>query len=63
MGNFGYNRDNSYFQEHSYLARKCISAWCRVEDLLRHVRVFPANSVRFFFEIMWNGVASAVKRE
>lgn len=63
VGNFGHNRDNSYFQKRSYLARKSISAWRRVKDLLRHARIFPANSFRFFFGIMWNGVVSAVKVE
>ena len=63
VGNFGHNRDNSYFQKRSYLARKCISAWRRVKDAFRHARIFPVNSVRFFFGIMWNGVVSVVRGE
>lgn len=63
VGNFGHNRDNSYFQKHSYIVRKCISAWRRVKDLCRHARIFPISSVRFFFGIMHNGIVSAVRGE
>ncbi len=63
VGNFGHNRDNSYFQKQSYFVQKCISAWRRVKDLCRHARIFPANSLRFFFGIMWNGVVSAARGE
>ncbi len=63
VGNFGHNRDNSYFQKHSYLVQKSISAWRRVKDLCRHATIFPVNSVRFFFGIMHNGIVSAVRGE
>lgn len=63
VGNFGHNRDNSYFQKHSYFVQKCISAWRRVKDLCRHATIFPLSSVRFFFGIMHNGIVSAVRGE
>lgn len=63
VGNFGHNRDNSYFQKHSYFIQKCISAWRRVKDLCRHATIFPVNSVRFFFGIMHNGIVSAARGE
>lgn len=63
VGNFGHNRDNSYFQKHSYFVQKCISVWRRVWDLGRHARIFPIDSVRFFFGIMYNGIVSAIKGE
>ena len=63
VGNFGHNRDNSYFQKHSYFVQKCISAWRRVKDLCRHATIFPVNSVRFFFGIMYNGIVSALRGE
>ena len=63
VGNFGHNRDNSYFHMHSYFVRKSISAWRRVQDLYRHASIFPGNSIRFFFGIMWNGMVSAVRGE
>lgn len=63
VGNFGQNRDNSYFQKYSYFVQKCISAWRRVNDLYRHAAIFPINSIRFFFGIMHNGIVSAIKGE
>ena len=63
VGNFGHNRDNSYFQKHSYFVQKCISAWRRVKDLCRHAKIFPVNSVRFFFGIMYNGFVSTLRGE
>ena len=63
VGNFGHNRDNSYFQKHSYFVQKCISAWRRVKDLCRHATIFPVSSMRFFFGIMHNGIVSAVRGE
>lgn len=63
VGNFGHNRDNSYFRKHSYLVQKCISAWRRVKDLYRHATIFPVTSVRFFFGIMYNGIVSTLRGE
>lgn len=63
VGNFGHNRDNSYFHKHSYFVQKSISAWRRVKDLCRHAAIFPLSSVRFFFGIMHNGIVSAVRGE
>ena len=63
VGNFGHNRDNSYFQKHSYIVQNSISAWRRVKDLCRHATIFPVNSVRFFFGIMYNGIVSTVRGE
>lgn len=63
VGNFGHNRDNSYFKRHSYFVQKCISAWKRVKDLYRHATIFPISSIRFFFGIMHNGIVSAVRGE
>lgn len=63
VGNFGHNRDNSYFHNHSYIVQNGISAWRRVKDLCRHATIFPVNSVRFFFGIMHNGIVSTLRGE
>ena len=63
VGNFGHNRDKSYYGKYPYFLQKCISAWQRVKDLARHARIFPVNSLRFFFGIMHNGIISAVRGE
>lgn len=62
-GNFGHNRDMSYYDKYPYIIRKCISMKMRVGDLISHARIFPLDSIRFSFWIMLNGVRSAVRGE
>ena len=63
VGNFGHNRDMSYYDKYPFLIRKLISMGWRIGDLLRHARIFPLDSLRFFPKIMFDGVRSAVKGE
>ena len=62
-GNFGHNRDHSYFEKYPYLVRKCVPFGRRVGDLARHARIFPLDSLRFFPAMLVNGVRSAVNGE
>lgn len=62
-GNFGHNRDTSYFSRYPFVIRKCCSMWMRVSDLYHHARIFPLDSLKFFPRIMWNGMLSAVRGE
>ena len=62
-GNFGKNVDRSRGKE-SYLARKIHSLWRLViADRLRHFRVFPKESVRFFFGAFGYGLQRLSKGE
>jgi len=63
VGNFGHNRDMSYYGRYPYVVRKAISAWWRVKDLCRHARIFPLDSLRFSAAIMFNGVRSTIRGE
>lgn len=63
VGNFGHNRDMSYYHKYPYFISKVISMSQRVGDLIRHSRVFPLNSLEFFPTIMFNGLKSALNRE
>lgn len=54
-GNFGKNRDMSYYEKYPYLIRKTISIKRRIGDLFNHARIFPLGAVRFFPSIMFNG--------
>lgn len=63
VGNFGHNRGTSYYRKYSFLVRKAISFDRRLKDLIRHAKIFPMDSVRFFFGIMYNGIVSAIKGE
>ena len=63
VGNFGQNRDMSHFEKYPYLVRKTCSMGRRCADLIRHARIFPMDSLRFFPRIMFNGLRSAVRGE
>ena len=62
-GNFGKNVDRSRGEE-SYLVRKVHSLWrLVVVDRLRHFRVFPQESVRFFLGAFGYGLQRLAKGE
>ena len=62
-GNFGKNVDRSRGEE-SYLVRKVHSLWrLVVADRLRHFRVFPQESVRFFLGAFGYGLQRLAKGE
>ena len=63
VGNFGQNREKSYYDKYPYVVCKAISAWWRVKDLCHHALIFPLDSLRFFPRIMFNGVISAMRGE
>ena len=63
VGNFGHNRDLSYYGNKPYLVRKVISMGRRIGDVFRHAMIFPLDSIRFFPRIMFNGLRSAVNGE
>ena len=63
VGNFGYNRDQSLFEKYPYVIRKAFSFGRRCGDLIRHARLFPLDSMRFFPSIVFNGLQSAARGE
>ena len=63
VGNFGHNRDTSYYGKYPFLIRKAISARWRLKDWLRHVRIFPVDSMRFLLGITYNGLCSVMHGE
>jgi len=68
VGNMGHNR-GSWLMEHDswfsrlYVVRKVFSMGRRCDDIIRHMRIFPLDSLRFFPYIMYNGIRSAVRGE
>lgn len=62
-GNFGYNRDSSYWNKYPYLVRKTFSMKRRLGDLTRHAWIFPMDSLRFFPSIVGHGLRSAIRGE
>ena len=45
-GNFGNNRDSSYYSKYGFFFRKTISLWRYTRDSIQHFFIFPQNSVR-----------------
>lgn len=50
-GNFGHNRDYSYYEKYPYLIYKLISFGRHLKDGLEYFKVFPLDSVK----VMWRG--------
>lgn len=63
VGNFGHNRDMSYFSTKPYLVRKTMSLRRRMGDLLNHFCIFPLDTLRFTPRIFINGLRSAANGE
>lgn len=52
VGNFGHNRDDSFYKKYPYLVYKAISLWRHIEDFFRHLAIFPKDSI----QVLWNRV-------
>ena len=63
VGNFGHNRDMSYYSKYPYVIRRAISFGRRVGDVFRHARIFPLDSLRFLPRILFVGLRAAARGE
>lgn len=62
VGNFGHNRDTSYYSKYPFLVRKALSLENRCGDLFRHIKIFPMDSFRFFTNIVYHGISAAIRK-
>lgn len=62
-GNFGRNRKGGTSYSGSYVVRKAQSLWFKMRDFGRHWRLFPVDSLRFFWGFFWDGLGAAVRGE
>lgn len=62
-GNFGQNRKGDAAPAKSYVGRKLRSLWRKIRDFGRHMRLFPLDSIRFFWHFFWDGAAMAARGE
>lgn len=62
-GNYGQNRDWSYFSRYPYLLRKIISLIKRTGDIFRHALIFPIGSMRLLPGILAGGIRAALRGE
>lgn len=63
VGNFGHNRDMSYYSTKPYFVRKTMSLGRRAGDLMNHFCIFPIDTLRFTPRIVINGLKSAANGE
>lgn len=63
VGNFGHNRETDYYGKYPKLVTKMISMGHRCGDALRHVRIFPTDTLRLFPGIMYFGVKAVLNGE
>lgn len=62
VGNFGHKQRRDY-SGMSYLRRKFVSVWGRLNDMLRHFQLFPKDSIVFFGGVLRSGLHAAVRGE
>ena len=60
-GNFGHNRDYSYYKKYPYVVYKAISFWRHLNDTLRHFMIFPIDAVLVLFGRMDEGIKMIAK--
>lgn len=60
-GNFGHNRDYSYFDKYPYLVYKTISFWKHVKDGYRYFRIFPLDSLKVMARRMIVGFSVVIR--
>ena len=60
-GNFGHNRDCTYYTKYSLFIRKAISLKVHLSDFFRQLMIFPVNSALVFFRLFCGGVNEALK--
>ena len=56
VGNFGQNRDKSYYDKYPYVVYKVISLWSHVKDFFRHFMIFPIDSFSVFMRTIIVGM-------
>lgn len=63
VGNFGHNKDTSYYSKYQKLVRKVISMGRRLSDVFNHSRIFPMETLRFFPCIVYYGIKAVLRGE
>lgn len=61
VGNFGHNRDSSFYDKYPYLIYKVISLWRHLSDFFCHIMIFPLNSLRVLGHTLSDGIRAIVR--
>lgn len=60
-GNFGHNRDLSYYSHKSFFMRKAISLRRHSKDAFRYFMIFPVDSVKVWSRMVLEGIEKIIK--
>ena len=60
-GNFGHNRDYSYYQKYPYVVFKTISLWRHIADTYRYFCIFPFDSLKVLWRKICVGTSVAIR--
>ena len=61
VGNFGHNKDRTYYIKHKVVVRKMISCGRLVKDCLDIFKIFPIDTFKMFFSISERGTMQLIK--
>lgn len=56
VGNFGYNRDRTFYDKYPYVIYKAISLGRHIADFFCYIRIFPMDSLRVMTRRLTIGV-------
>lgn len=60
-GNFGRNRDYSYYKKYPYLVFKAISFYNHIKDAYKHSLIFPKDALLVWFGRLYEGLKMIIK--
>ena len=60
-GNFGHNRDYSYYKKYPFVIFKAISFWRHIKDFGRYFVIFPLDAIRVTWTRICHGVSVVLK--
>ena len=60
-GNFGHNRDYSYYEKYPYVVVKAISLWRHLVDFCRYFVIFPLDAIKVTWRKICIGLSVAIK--
>lgn len=61
-GNFGHNRDSSYYSKYPLIVQKFISLWRHNCDILKYSLIFPLDSIKVWNRMFKEGIVEMINR-
>ena len=62
VGNFGHNRDRSYYETEPYLKRKAISFWRHTRDGMTYLLIFPMDAMKLWKKMFVGGIKAVFEK-